>query len=259
MPIASLSIALLSTPSLSNENMRLALIGGTCTLAILPLVWMIRETVNPVVGKIAHKHVQMTDPAIRMDFIWAWIARLLVQFSGAVMFGYLLYFLQDVAQYGVVFSGERVEQGMGKLTLAATPVTIFIGILAGVISDHTRLRRPFLLIAPIVIATTILLMSLSPSWPIIFICYMLFVSGITIFLTIDAALVAQLVSGDAARARKLGIMNLTNTIPAIFVPATALLLTSTSPEKDTLVYLMQISALLAIIATFAANRIRTIK
>ncbi len=258
MPIATLSIALLSIPALSDEEVRLALIALTITFAILPVVWMIRKPAEPIVAETVGRFTASSSPAVRNDFIWAWSARLLVQFSGAVMFGYLLYFLQDVAQYVRLFPGERVDQGLGKLTLAATPVTIVIGILAGAISDRSGLRRPFLMISPIAIAASILLMSLYPSWPIIFICYMVFVCGLTIFLTTDAALVAQLLSGDRARARKLGIMNLTNTIPAIIAPATALLLSGAAPGNDALVRLMQIAAALAIIAALAASRIRTI-
>ena len=258
MPIATLSIALLSIPALSDESVRLALIAITVTFAILPLVWMIRKPTEAIGAKTANQFTTPSDPVVRNDFIWAWSARLLVQFSGAVMFGYLLYFLQDVAQYARLFPGERVDQGMGKLTLVATPVTIVIGILAGMISDRSGLRRPFLILAPLGISAAILLMSLYPLWPVIFIGYIVFISGLTIFLTTDAALVAQLLSGDRARARKLGIMNLTNTIPAVIAPATALLLSGTVMEVDALVRLMQIAATLAILAAFAASRIRTI-
>ena len=258
MPVATLSIALLSIPVLSAETVRLALIAGTVTLVILPLVWATRKPAEPVVAQTASRSTPSSRTAVRKDFIWAWSARLLVQFSGAVMFGYLLYFLQDVAQYTRLFPNERVDQGLGKLTLAATPLTVIIGILAGTISDRSGLRRPFLIVAPIGIATAILLMSVYPSWPVIFICYMAFVCGLTIFLTTDAALVAQLLSGDRARARKLGIMNLTNTIPAIVAPATALLLSGAGPDNDALIRLLQIAAVLAILAAFAASRIRTI-
>lgn len=257
MPIATLSIALLSIPELADEGVRLLLIAITITVAILPLVWFIRKPAEAIIAKTAET-LAAPDPAILMDFKWAWSARLLVQFSGAVMLGYLLYFLQDVAQYTSLFPGERVDQGMGKLTLAATPVTIVFGIFAGTISDRSGLRRPFLMIAPLAIAAAILTMSLYPLWPVIFICYLVFVCGLTIFLTTDAALVAQLLSGDRARARKLGIMNLTNTIPAIIAPATALLLSGAVMETDALVRLMQIAATLAILAAFAASRIRTI-
>jgi MFS family permease len=257
MPMATLSIALLSIPGLADEGVRLALIAGAIILTILPLVWFIRKPAKAIVTKSAGT-LPAADSAVRKDFLWAWSARLLVQFSGAVMLGYLLYFLQDVVQYTSLFPSERVDQGMGKLTLAATPVTIVFGIFAGTMSDRSGLRRPFLMIAPLAIAAAILTMSLYPSWPVIFICYMVFVCGLTIFLTTDAALVAQLLAGDRARARKLGIMNLTNTIPAIIAPATALLLSGAVMESDALVRLMQIAATLAVLAAFAASRIRTI-
>jgi MFS family permease len=258
MPMATLSIALLSIPTLADESVRLVLIAAAITVAILPVAWLIRKPASAIIEETRDRPTAPTDSAIRKDFIWAWSARLFVQFSGAVMLGYLLYFLQDVVQYTRLFPRERVDQGMGKLTLAATPVTIVIGIFAGAISDRSGLRRPFLMIAPLVIAAAILTMSLYPSWPVIFICYIVFICGLTIFLTTDAALVAQLLSGDRARARKLGIMNLTNTIPAVIAPATALLLSGAVMETDALVLLMQIAATLAILAAFAASRIKTI-
>lgn len=258
IPIATLSIAFLAIPALANEGLRLALIAAAFTFTILPLTWLIRKPAEPIVPETADKPTQLFNPIVRNDFIWAWSARLMVQFSGAVMFGYLLYFLQDVLDYTNLFPGERVDQGMGKLSLFATPVTIVVGIAAGTISDRTGFRRPFLIISSLVIAAAVLTMSLYPFWPVVFVGYLIFVCGLTIFLTTDAALVAQLLSGDRARARKLGIMNLTNTIPAIIAPATALLLSGVSLEADAVVRLMQIAATLAIVAAFAASRIRTI-
>ncbi|MEO1143298.1 MAG: MFS transporter, partial [Pseudomonadota bacterium] len=257
-PIATLSIALLSVPALAGEDVRLSFISLTVFLMILPLVMFVKRAKMTAVSRPEVISPAPVEGSNQNDFVWAWLARLFVQFSGAVMFGYLLYFLQDIVDYTKLFPDQSVDQGMGKLSLAATPVTIVMGILAGMISDKMGLRRPFLIVSALMIAAAIFSMSLYPTWTLVFATYVAFICGLTTFLTTDAALVAQLLSGDQYRARKLGFMNLTNTIPAILVPATALALSGSGLQAESLVYLMQLAAILAICAAFAASRIRTV-
>ncbi len=258
MPAATFSVAILSIPSLADEGQRLSLISIAILLMITPLVLFIRKSNLAVMTPPEIKPSSPAKSSNQRDFIKAWTARLLVQFSGAVMFGYLLYFLQDVVQYSKLFPGQQVDQGLGKLSLAATPTTVLIGLLAGSISDRMGLRRPFLVISAVVVGVATLTMSLYPSWITVFGAYILFICGLTIFLTTDAALVAQLLSGDQNRVRKLGFMNLTNTIPAVLAPITALVLSGSGLQSKSLIYQMQLAGVFAICGALVASRIRTV-
>ena len=52
--------------------------------------------------------------------------------------------------------------------------------------------------------------------------YVLFHAGLTAFLSVDSAMVTQLIGDSPRRGELLGFMNLTNTLPAIIVPSITL-------------------------------------
>ena len=257
-PVATLFVAILALPMFLTEMSRLSLISLVIVLAIIPLLFVAAQQRELISAPLTDELPTSGTKSNQQDFIWAWIARLSVQFSGAVIFGYILYYLQDVVQYSLHFPGEAVDQAMGKLSFAATPITIIFGILAGTISDHLGLRKPFLIFAAVATSASIWAMSIWPSWPLVFGAYSLFIASLTMFLTIDAALVTQLLAGAPNRARKLGIMNLTNTIPAIVAPAVAIVISSSRLEAHVLVILMQVAGSVTLIAALAVSRIQSV-
>ncbi len=263
MPIGTASIALLTLPFFASEESRLITIVLIITLFTLPLLLFARSPVliDPALIKMSADTPNSTrdsQTSMMHNLTWAWIARLTVQFSGAVMFSFILYYLQDVAQYADKFPEEKTDQGVGKLSLIATPLSIMAGLFAGYFSDKYRLRQPFLIFAALSISISIFCMTAWPSWPVILPTYVIFVAALTTFLTIDAALVSQILSDSPARAKILGFMNLTNTIPAILTPGLAIVMSYSDLNSDILTMLFQMASFLALVGAFAATRLRTV-
>ncbi len=262
-PIGTLAVAVLSHPLFRSEAEQLWAIAAIVLILLIPLFFVAGH--QPDLKSEAERtalsappKTQAAEPPFSKDLFWAWAARFSVQVSGAVIFGYVLYFLQDVVLRGDELSGDGASQLLGQMTLVATPAAIASGLLIGYYSDRLASRKLFLLGAAITVAISLLVMSLWPYDWLIFAAYIGFNGGFTAYVTMDATIVSQLLARSASRARTLGIMNLTNTLPAILAPSLALALNSSELAGSTLIAMMQIAACLALFGLFAASRIRNV-
>ena len=72
--------------------------------------------------------------------------------------------------------------------------------------------------AALVAAGALVVFAKAPSWPLLMGAYVVFQAALIVYLAIDSALVTQLLRGHPRRGTVLGLMNLTNTLPAIILP-----------------------------------------
>src|SRR3546814_3539149 len=91
------------------------------------------------------------------------------------------------------------------------------------------------MLATIVTAGGLLVMALFPEWPSAVAGYGLFAIGSAVFLGLHSAYAMQILPSPAHRGRDLGILNLTNTLPALLGPA--LTWSLATPERFTPVLL----------------------
>ncbi len=269
MPMGTLMIAALTLPFFTTEAERLIAVGIVIIMLVCPILVTARQQPN-LAAEQSPADIPAASPAsstasspdlakaAKRDLIWAWTGRFCVQISGAVIFGYILYFLQDVLARSETSSALPADAALGQMSLAATPAAILAGLSAGYVSDKLRARKTILLGAAGLVAASLWAMVIWPSSWTIFAAYVVFSAALTTYLTMDNAIVTQLLARSEARARTLGVMNLTNTLPAILTPAIALALNSVSLTRSELIPLMQFAGTLAVIGLLAAQRIRTI-
>jgi predicted MFS family arabinose efflux permease len=74
------------------------------------------------------------------------------------------------------------------------------------------------------ITVGLLLMALLPQWAPAAIGYVLFACGVGLFLALQSAYAMQLLITPEHRGRDMGVLNLTNTIPALIAPSMAYLM-----------------------------------
>ena len=264
VPMASFVVAVLALTIFDTEAARLSAIALLLLLMVLPLLWLARlGKIPPTVQNnqliTALPVSEDADPVHMPDLRWAWISRFFIQFSGAMLFGYIVYYLQDIVGYAAIFPDETVDQGVGILNILAIPFGITAGLGAGYISDHIGVRRPFLYGTAASIALALAMLAYIPSWPLVIFAFTLFSAAIAAFQTIDTALVTQIIAHSPKRARIMGYMNLTNTLPTIITPALALILSSNSLPNQVIINLLTLSASLAVLAIFAISRIKSVK
>jgi MFS family permease len=98
-------------------------------------------------------------------------------------------------------------------------ISIPIALAIGRASDRLGARKPFLMFTACVIAVGLVVMALLPEWTSAVVGYGLYAIGTAIFLGLHSAYAMQILPSPEHRGRDLGILNLTNTLPALLGPS----------------------------------------
>jgi MFS family permease len=219
-PIGSLVAVVVTLPGLGSEASRLALVCALFTGLILPFVVLARES-----GAIPSASPPADLRAVkRADFAFAWVARMLVQVAGNALSTYGFFYFASVMHQ----SGEAAARPIATIMAGATLLAVALTIAAGRLSDRVMRRKPFLIGAAAAMAAGLVLMALAESSAVAAVGYALGVCGQCVFLAVHAALAMQLLPSPQHRGRDLGLLNLTNTLPAMVAPLLALWL---APEQ----------------------------
>ncbi|ROP28835.1 MFS transporter [Couchioplanes caeruleus] len=211
---------LLVTAVVSGMSAGYLLTGVVVVLAAVPFVLLTRDP--PVAAELAPRFtVRSVLSGFRFaageapDFAWAWATRFLVQLGNAMATLYLLYFLRDQIHH------PDAEQGVLLLVLVYTAGILLTVVAGGVVSDRTGRRKPSVILSGYVMAAAALLLALWPTWPGAIVAAALLGLGFGVYLSVDQALITQVLPGARDRARDLGIINIANSAPQVLGPALA--------------------------------------
>jgi len=155
------------------------------------------------------------------DFAWAWLTRFAVNLGNAMTLLYLLYFLRDRLHYGRLFPGHKAEDGLVVLILLYLAGVVITVVAGGVVSDRTGRRKLPVTVAGLVMALAAALLALWPSWQAAMAAAAIMGLGYGVYLSVDAALVTQVLPSAAGRAKDLGLINIANSGPQVLAPAIA--------------------------------------
>lgn len=155
------------------------------------------------------------SPRRHPDFGWAWLTRFLLNLSNSVAIVYLLYFLQDVVRYPEPDSGVFVLTAVYAATLLSTVVT------SGVWSDRMSRRRVFVCWAGIVMSFAALLLAFWPTWPGAIVAAAVLGLGFGVYLSVDFALMTEVLPSAGDRGKDLGVINIANSLPQVLAPVLA--------------------------------------
>jgi MFS family permease len=153
------------------------------------------------------------SPRRHPDFAWAFGTRFAVQLGNAMGTLYLLYFLTDAVKV------ERPEDGLLVLILVYAATLMATTVVAGKISDHTGRRKIFVVVSGLIMTVAALLLAVSPTWPAAVAAAAVLGAGYGVYLSVDSALITQVLPGAAARAKDLGVINIANSAPQVLGPA----------------------------------------
>lgn len=232
-------------------------------VAPLLICWPVPPLISPetkndmIASDGASCGAQTPRRIVVQDFARAWTARVLVQFAAAAILPYLYLYVANVVRPD---GGARaIGPAVGTLAFAFAVMSIAGALGIGWISDRLGRRRAPLALAALLVAISMAILSIAPGWPLTVLAYGCFAAGLAGFLAIDSALVAQLVAATTRRATLLGVMNLTNTLPAIVAPAVALAVSGAQGEAVRMIFVLQAAAVGALVAAVCASRIRTLR
>jgi MFS family permease len=149
------------------------------------------------------------------DFAWAWATRFLVQLGNAMATLYLLYFLRDRVHY------DNAEDGLAILIVVYTAATVLTVVVGGVLSDRSGRRKPSVIVSGYVMALAALILAVWPTWTGALVAAVVLGLGFGVYLSVDQALITQVLPAAQDRARDLGIINIANSAPQVLGPALA--------------------------------------
>ncbi|HST85693.1 MAG TPA: MFS transporter [Kineosporiaceae bacterium] len=161
------------------------------------------------------------SPRAHPDFAWAWLTRFLMQLSYSMATLYLLYYLRDELHYETLFPGSDAETGLLILILINTVVAMIATVIGGVISDRSGRRKRSVTIAGLILSAPGVALALWPSWPCAVGSAVVLGLGYGVYMSVDQALVTQVLPAAVSRGRDLGLINIANSAPQVLAPAIA--------------------------------------
>lgn len=251
-PMGAATGVLIAAPLLPDAGARLALLGAIVVACVLPLVLAWKEPAGQGSERTRPSRLHFTA-----DFGFAWMSRFCFQIAASVINAFMLFYLADHARYAEQFPGQTAESGLARLIALSTVLIVASGFVGGLLSDQLGSRRRFILAASLILAGGLMIFALWPQWPGPLIGYALYGVGFGLYTTVDAALVAQVLPSRRDAARDLGVMNLTNTLPAVVAPMLALL--ALGPERSDWPSLMLVSAGAALVGGLLVMAVRHVR
>ncbi|MCI3239799.1 MFS transporter [Streptomyces spinosisporus] len=191
------------------------------TLAgVLPYVLRYRDLTlaaadRPVWSARAFLRGFWLSPRRYPDFGWAWLTRFLINLSNALVILYLLYYLRDRLHHHDPEQGVLILTAVNSVTLLATVV------VGGAWSDRVGRRKPFVQWSGVLMAAATALLSVWQTWPSAIVAAAVLGVGLGVFMSVDFALMTDVLPKAMDRGKDLGVINVANALPQVAAPALA--------------------------------------
>ncbi|TDW19204.1 MFS transporter [Kribbella kalugense] len=149
------------------------------------------------------------------DFGWAWLTRFLFNVGNALGTLYLFYYLQDEV--------GRADADTGVLILTAiySVCVLVTAIGFGGWSDRSGRRKVFVTGSGLVMAVAGVILAVWPTWPGAILGAIVLGTGFGVYLSVDFALLTEVLPSARDRAKDLGVINIANSLPQVLAPAIA--------------------------------------
>lgn len=149
------------------------------------------------------------------DFGWAWLTRFLFNVGNALGTLYLFYYLQD--EVGVA----DPDTGVLILTAIYSVCVLVTAISFGRWSDRSARRKVFVTASGWVMATAGVVLAVWPTWPGAILGAVILGAGFGVYLSVDFALLTEVLPSARSRGKDLGVINIANSLPQVLAPAIA--------------------------------------
>jgi MFS family permease len=149
------------------------------------------------------------------DFGWGWLTRFLFNVGNALGTLYLFYYLQD--EVGI----DDADTGVLILTAIYSLCVLITAITFGKWSDQVGRRKIFVTGSGVVMAIAGVVLAFWPTWPGAITGAIILGAGFGVYLSVDFALLTEVLPNAHDRAKDLGVINIANSLPQVIAPALA--------------------------------------
>lgn len=156
------------------------------------------------------------SPRRHPDFFWGFVSRLTLTIGYYLITGYQLYILQDYIGLGDDAIGTIPL--LGVVTMLAMVLSMSI---AGPLSDKLGRRKPMVIAAAIILGGALLIPLFMPTLTGMILYTALSSFGVGSYMSVDAALMSEILPGEESYAKDLGVLNIAATLPQTIGPLVA--------------------------------------
>lgn len=158
------------------------------------------------------------DPKANPDFWWAFAGRFTIYMGYQAIVTYLLYILQDY----IGLRSDEANIAIGTVSAITFVCVISSSFVSGMLSDWIKRRKPFVFAASIIMGAALIVPLAMPDLEGMYGYAALIGIGYGAFMSIDMALMTQVLPKDTGEAGKdLGLLTTAINIPQIISPVMA--------------------------------------
>lgn len=193
------------------------------------------------------------SPRRNPDFTWAFVSRFMVVMAYAFLVTYQAYYL--LSQTGSVEAEVPRQVYLGTVVQSVGLVTV--APLAGRISDRVHRRKMFVIGAAVIYAAALFVIAGSTSFHGYLVGMGIGGIGFGMYMAVDLALVADVLSDPLSTAKDLGVLNIAGALPFAVAPALAPALLSVGGDSYALLY--AVAAACALVGAAAIVPVRGVR
>jgi MFS family permease len=149
------------------------------------------------------------------DFGWGWLTRFLFNVGNAFGTLYLFFYLQDEVRV------DEPDTAVLILTAIYSVCVLVTSVMFGTWSDRIARRKIFVTGSGVVMAIAGVVLAAWPTWPGAVLGALILGAGFGVYLSVDFALLTQILPSARDRAKDLGVINIANSLPQVLAPAIA--------------------------------------
>jgi len=201
------------------------------------------------------------SPRAYPDFAYAWITRFLVFLAFFSVSSFSFFYLSDVIHYTQIFPGQTVADGITITTSIVTVCTVIAALLGGLVSDRFQRRKPFVMGASVLMGMGLLILGLVHTWPAFIVATILQGIGFGAYVTVDIALITQVLPRAETRGQDLGVMVIALNIAQFIAPSVGAIIVSIFAANVVAGYsaLYLVAAVLTLLATVLVLPIKGVR
>lgn len=256
LPLSTFGAAIIGLLFRQDSSLGFLVIAGLVIAMVAPLlIWWGLAPVSPQ-PRSEPAHLERSDAKVPPTLVLLWLARLIIQIAGSFLLFYLFLFISALVSNDPAWAGRDPTFDLAGLSVVGAVAATIGAIASGVLSDRLGSRRGPMAVAALALGAALLLLATAPAPLPMAAGLALFQFGLCAYLAVDMAWVAALVARSPRRGTILGIMNLSNTIPALIAPLFAWATLGAGGLQAMLSTAFAICGILAILTALAVSRLR---
>ncbi|WP_343518575.1 MFS transporter [Sphingomonas sp.] len=205
------------------------LFAGAIAASCLAFVAINRE---PSSEKLPHRPIEWgsffksfwISPRQHPDFAWAFASRFFIYMGYQAVAAFLLYILADYIGLGLA----KANIAIANMALITLVCSIVASLVSGWLSDRWQRRKPFVVLGSLIMGIAMVVLLAIPTMDGMWIYAAVIGAGYGMFMSIDTALMTQVLPKSALgdEGKDLGVLTTAINIPQIISPMMALALLS---------------------------------